>query len=277
MTNPTSVSPDKFKEVQFQGDTLLAVNDLDKTYVAVRWVAEALGLTAGQIKSERKKIQEDLVLSQGERNFVLPTNGGMQPVVCLDIEFLPLWLAKISITPTMKRTRPQLVDKLVAYQLKAKDVLASAFIRPKTSAEMILAQAEVLVQQERRLAQIEQMQQQQMAATQQLISIMSEEPTRARITNKVKQLAQHRNTSVREAWHEVYHFFRLNYSIDLRRRAQNKRNKINQERMASGRPSYAEQTLKTMVKPIDIVFDNNMEKELLEIVNGRLMVGGPKG
>lgn len=44
------------------------------------------------------------------------------------IRFYSLWLAKISITPSMKENNPVLVEKLVEYQLKAKDVLAAAFL-----------------------------------------------------------------------------------------------------------------------------------------------------
>ena len=35
---------------------------------------------------------------------------------------------KISITPTMRENNPELVEKLVNYQLKAKDALAAAFL-----------------------------------------------------------------------------------------------------------------------------------------------------
>ena len=37
-------------------------------------------------------------------------------------------VCKISITPTMRENNPELVEKLVNYQLKAKDVLAAAFL-----------------------------------------------------------------------------------------------------------------------------------------------------
>ena len=47
------------------------------------------------------------------------------------LDYLPIWLTKISITPTMKKENPELVDKLVKYQLTAKDVLAAAFLGKK--------------------------------------------------------------------------------------------------------------------------------------------------
>lgn len=56
------------------------------------------------------------------------TGGGNQNVWCLKLDFVPLWLAKISITPTMEQETPELAAKLMEYQLKAKDVLAAAFV-----------------------------------------------------------------------------------------------------------------------------------------------------
>lgn len=117
------------KNVDLFGDTVIAAQDQEgKIWAGVKWLCEGLGLTEGQTKSEKKRIQEDLVLSKGGRNFVLPTKGGKQDVLCIRHDFVPLWLAKITITPAMKETNPDLVDKLVKYQLQAKDVLAEAFL-----------------------------------------------------------------------------------------------------------------------------------------------------
>ena len=118
------------KAVSFMGDELMAARDEDtgKIYAGVRWVCDGIGLSEGQAKAERLRIQNDVVLKQGGRNLVLPTKGGKQEVQCLDNEFVPLWLAKISITPAMQRERPEAADKLVQYQLKAQKVLAAAFL-----------------------------------------------------------------------------------------------------------------------------------------------------
>ena len=117
------------KDVEFNGAWLKAVQDVQKIiWVGVRWVCEGIGMTEGQTKNERKRLQNDIVLCKGGRNFVLPTSGGEQNTLCLNIEYLPLWLAKISITPKMKKETPELVEKLVLYQIKAKNVLAAAFL-----------------------------------------------------------------------------------------------------------------------------------------------------
>lgn len=73
----------------------------------------------------------DIVISKGISNLILPTKGGKQDILCIRHDFVPLWLAKITITPAMKQITPDLVDKLVDYQLKAKDVLAEAFLPKK--------------------------------------------------------------------------------------------------------------------------------------------------
>lgn len=81
------------------------------------------------------------------RPVMLPTNGGTQDVLCLSLDFVPLWLAKISVTPTMKENNPELVDKLIQYQLKAKDVLAQAFLPQYSSSDdELLARAFIVAQ-----------------------------------------------------------------------------------------------------------------------------------
>ena len=117
------------KDVQFNGATLRVAQDAENMiWVGVRWVCQGIGLTEGQARRERKRIHEDLTLKQGESNLTLPTDGGNQDVLCIRLDFLPLWVAKINPTPTMKKENPQLAENLVEYQLKAKDVLADAFL-----------------------------------------------------------------------------------------------------------------------------------------------------
>lgn len=116
------------KDVEFNGAMLRAAQIEDIVWVGVRWVCQGLGLSDGKVKSERKKIQEDLVLKQGTRFLPLGTGNSDSEVLCLMLDYLPLWLAKISITPTMKRENPELVNRLIEYQLKVKDALAEAFL-----------------------------------------------------------------------------------------------------------------------------------------------------
>lgn len=120
------------KKVDLCGDAIMAAQDKDgQVWAGVRWLCDGLGLSEGQRNRQLLNIGSDIVISKGISNLILPTKGGKQEVLCLRHDFVPLWIAKITVTPSMKENNPELVEKLVQYQLKAKDVLAEAFLPKK--------------------------------------------------------------------------------------------------------------------------------------------------
>lgn len=133
------------KDVDFFGDTLKAASDESGiVWAGVKWLCDGIGLSEGQRQRQTTNIQSDIVLSKGVANLQLPTKGGNQEVLCLQLDYVPLWLAKISITPDMRENNPELVEKLVNYQLKAKDVLAAAFL-PKRSRRKPIKQKDAIM------------------------------------------------------------------------------------------------------------------------------------
>lgn len=117
------------KKVPFMGTELMAARDTDgQIWAGVRWMCDGIGFSEGQRKRQIANIQDDTVLSKGGPNLILPTKGGSQRTLCLKLDYVPLWLAKIAITPRMERETPELAARLEQYQLKAKDVLAAAFL-----------------------------------------------------------------------------------------------------------------------------------------------------
>lgn len=127
-------APQTVEYVNFNGNKLVAVKMKDdgKIYIGVRWVCEGIGLSRGQMNNETVKIKEDLLLSQGARNLVLPTKGGSQEVLCLHLKFLPMWLARIAITPNMQKSKPELTTKLLSYQMDAAEVLERVFVNKES-------------------------------------------------------------------------------------------------------------------------------------------------
>lgn len=120
------------KRVPFMGTDLMAAKDESGTiWAGVRWMCDGMGLSKGQRDRQITNINADSVISKGAANLRLPTAGGKQSVLCLKLDFVPLWLAKINITPAMQAESPELAERLEAYQLKAKDVLAAAFLPKK--------------------------------------------------------------------------------------------------------------------------------------------------
>lgn len=122
------------KPVDVLGSQVMAAKDSEgQIWAGVRWFCQGLDFSKGQIDRQIKNIQNDSVLSKGASNLTLPTNGGTQDVLCLRIDFIPLWLAKITITEKTRLERPDFAEKLLNYQLKAKDILVNAFIEKKST------------------------------------------------------------------------------------------------------------------------------------------------
>lgn len=117
----------QIKQVNFNGDKLMAVREGEKVYVGIKWVCSALGIDS---RTQRRKILTHPTLSQGGVKRVLPSNGGNQETSLLEIDYLPLWLA--GINPSIVKLEQK--EKLVQYQLKAKDVLANVFLHGNTQA-----------------------------------------------------------------------------------------------------------------------------------------------
>lgn len=113
------------REVNFHGDSLLAVKQEDKVYVGVSYICNGIGLPKKKADYEIERIQNDIVLNKGTRKIGVPSNGGIQESVCIELDYLPLWLAKINANIIKDKEAQQ---KLIEYQLKVKDVLANAFI-----------------------------------------------------------------------------------------------------------------------------------------------------
>ncbi|MFH1740979.1 MAG: phage antirepressor KilAC domain-containing protein [bacterium] len=123
--------PVEQKTVTFNDAELMAVKANDgKVYAGVKWICGGLGMDKSKCDVHIQKIQADVVLSRGACKINLPTSSGFQDVLCIELNFLPLWLAKINANII---DDPALQANLISYQLKAKDVLAEAFL-PKTPA-----------------------------------------------------------------------------------------------------------------------------------------------
>lgn len=133
------------KLVPFGNFEILALKTSDgRIHAAVSWVSNGIKLNENQKDRQVKNIQSDLVLSKGSKKLPVKFDGQVREVLCIELDFLPLWLAKISITPTMQETNPETVENLVTYQLKAKDELAKAFLpkqqpKPLTEKEQLKA------------------------------------------------------------------------------------------------------------------------------------------
>ena len=112
------------KNVEFQGQQILSVIENNKIYISVKSICDNLKMTKDQKRNQRAKLQKDELLKGGLKFTPLCTNGGTQEVLMIELDYLPIWLAKINPA----RFDDELKSKLMIYQLKAKDVLAKTFL-----------------------------------------------------------------------------------------------------------------------------------------------------
>lgn len=126
-------------DFNFYGDELIALKDnaTGEIFTAINSVLRNIGFTERQVRHNRDKWMNDSIISKGCQNFVIPDkNGNNQNTLCISNRKLPIALTKITITPKMKQTQPELASKLELYQDKCADVLASVFIDHKTASDI---------------------------------------------------------------------------------------------------------------------------------------------
>lgn len=118
------------KTIPFMGSELMAAKDekTGKIHVGVSYICKGIGLSKSQKDTQIQNVQNDIVLNKGCLKFQAGVFDANNETVALDLDFLPLWLAKITITPNMQEEQPEVADKLIQYQLKAQKVLADAFL-----------------------------------------------------------------------------------------------------------------------------------------------------
>ncbi len=119
----------EIRKVPFMDTELMAARDNEgNIYAGVSYICNGIGLSRNEKDRQVKNVQKDRVLMKGCGKFAAGVFDPNNETVALKLEYLPLWLAKINITPTMERETPELAERLEQYQLKAKDVLAAAFL-----------------------------------------------------------------------------------------------------------------------------------------------------
>lgn len=117
------------KNVDIMGDNIMAAkDDNDVIWVGINYFCQGLDMNKKQRDYQVEKVKADKTLSKGCRKFSAGIFDVANEVYALRLDFIPMWLAKISITDKMQKEHPELADKLLNYQLKAKDILAEAFM-----------------------------------------------------------------------------------------------------------------------------------------------------
>lgn len=117
------------KNVDVLGDSIMAAKDEEgNVWAGVSYFCNALGMTKGQKDRQVTNVQKDEALKRGCLRLEAGVLDSSNETIALRIDYIPLWLAKITITDKTRKEHPELADKLLEYQLRAKDILADAFM-----------------------------------------------------------------------------------------------------------------------------------------------------
>ena len=128
---------EEMKQVPFNGSTLLGVRDESgQVWLAVKKACLDIGLTEGQADRQIKNLRSDVVFDGNVTDLNVKFDGQVRKIVFIAEKFVTLWLAKISLTPSMQRKNPDAVKKLLKYQLEAADVLHKAFYKTEEQKDM---------------------------------------------------------------------------------------------------------------------------------------------
>lgn len=129
------------KLVDFEGDQIFTIQDMRTgiIYAGIKSICKGIGFSENQITNQVSKVKDDIVLGKYQEKFLGPTgtNNVIQEISCIEVTKIPLWLAKINITPAIRTENPTLSRKLEFYQEKAGEVLASAFLPQMVKTEGI--------------------------------------------------------------------------------------------------------------------------------------------
>ena len=127
------------REINFEGKGIMTVLVDEKVYVSVKSICINLKMEKGQADHQIQKVQKDELLKGACKFKHLEINGILQKVLMVELDYLPIWLAKINPA----RFSEELKKELLIYQLKAKDVLADEFIGKRVVKKQIRYEPEL--------------------------------------------------------------------------------------------------------------------------------------
>lgn len=114
--------------VIFDKKDLFVVSEDNNNYVQLKTLFTNIGFSEKKALNLIRKFKDDYVVSRGLREDIeYDTKGGVQKSFGLNIEYAPLLLAKISITPTMRKNDPDFCKILRHYQTECAIVLRDHF------------------------------------------------------------------------------------------------------------------------------------------------------
>jgi len=119
--------------VRFDDETILAVEHAGRQYAVIKPICDRHGLNWS---AQRTRITQDPVLKEGVAMIAIPTAGGMQAMLCLQIELVNGWLFGID----SRKVAPKAREGIILYQRKCYAALHAHF-HPSAAAGAVKPEA----------------------------------------------------------------------------------------------------------------------------------------
>lgn len=119
------------EQIKFYDDELLGLKDQEGViWLGMKKVILNIGLNTNQADAEIKKSQKDLLFIKHNsiQKLHVKFDEQLRDVICIKESDVPMWLAKITLTPKTKSNNPEAVNKLILYQDKCAKVLHDYFM-----------------------------------------------------------------------------------------------------------------------------------------------------
>ena len=136
------------ENVSFYNDSITTIREPSgEIWAVMNDLLRNIGFSDQKVQDTRRSLLRDEYISRWVKIFTLPTTGGEKETNCINRKAIPMALAKISVTPSMKETQPKIVSKLIRYQEECADVLYKHFysandvITPLSREEMAMYMA----------------------------------------------------------------------------------------------------------------------------------------
>lgn len=117
----------KLTTIDFHDDTLFAVEEAEAVFVAVKPIADSLGLAWN---AQLERLKRDPVLAEGMRVTRIPSPGGGQDTTVLRLDLLQGWLFGIDAS----RVKPDVRERVTAYRRECFAVLHRHFYGERSAA-----------------------------------------------------------------------------------------------------------------------------------------------
>lgn len=218
-------------EVEFHGQRIETFWDGENAWVSVKRICDNLGLAAW---NQVKKVKNNQSYRDLHHAIMVEHPSGAKETFCLHLKALTLWLG--SIQPN--RVREEIRAALIQYQRECMDVLTEHFFggdsdktTPLTAAEQLLQTAQVMVEHEQRIVEVERrldaQEERQRRAARELLALPQPEDLpeprtlRSVLVERMRRVVEINELKHRETWNKLYSEYKYRSHIDLKARAKN--------------------------------------------------------